>query len=89
MSDEEANAEERAVNCPKCGKQVGTTPDGESLRAGHGSALKGEGAQLHLSKGVLVEALEGHEPLEVGCVACGHSFTVSEALSAEDKSKTE
>jgi len=40
-------------------------------------------------QGVLVEALEGHEPLEVGCVACGHSFTVAEALSAEDKNKTE
>ena len=89
MSDEKPNAGERAVCCPKCGKQIGTTPDGKSLRAGHGSALKGEGAHLHLSKGVLVEALEGHEPLEVGCVACGHSFTVAEALSAEDKNKTE
>jgi hypothetical protein len=88
MSDEKPNAEERAVRCPECGKQVGTTPDGESLRAGHGSALKGEGAQLHLSKGVLVEALEGHEPLEVGCVACGHSFTVAEALTAEDEGKS-
>jgi hypothetical protein len=83
MSDETPNAEERAVCCPKCGKQVGTTPDGESLRAGHGSALKGEGAQLHLSKGVLIEALEGHEPLEVGCVACGHTFTIRQALQAE------
>jgi hypothetical protein len=83
MTDERPNAEERAVCCPKCRKQIGTTPDGESLRAGHGSALKGEGAQLHLSKGVLVEALEGHEPLEVACVACGSSFTVAEALSTE------
>jgi hypothetical protein len=81
MSD--SNAEERAVNCPKCRKQIGTTPDGESLRAGHGSALQGEGAQLHLSKGVLVEALEGHEPLEVGCTACGQTFTLGEALRAE------
>ncbi len=85
MSDQKPNAGERAVCCPECGKQIGTTPDGKSLKAGHGSALQGEGAQLHLSKGVVVEALEGHEPLEVGCVACGHSFTVAEALTSEGK----
>ena len=88
MSDERQDAGERAVRCPECGTQIGTTPDGKSLRAGRGAALKGEGAQLHLSKGVLVEALEGHEPLEVGCVACGASFTVGEALKAEGESKT-
>jgi hypothetical protein len=78
-----SKAGERTVHCPKCRKQVGTTPDGISLRAGKGSSLTNGGADAHLAEGVLVEPLEGHEPLEIGCRACGHSFTIRQALQAE------
>lgn len=80
------NAEEQAVNCPKCGAQVGTTPDGKSMRARRGSALQGKAAVAHLTEGVLVQEVEGHGPLMVGCLSCGEEFTVAEALNSQGTS---
>lgn len=78
----ESTAKEQAVNCPKCETQLGTTPDGKSIRAGRGSSLTGDAAESHIGEGVLVSPLEGDGPLKVGCVKCGASFTVGEALRA-------
>jgi ribosomal protein S27E len=75
-------ANERAVNCPKCGGQIGTTPDGKSLRAGKGSVLQGKAAVLHSTEGLIAREVEGHGAVEVGCLGCGETFAVGDALSA-------
>lgn len=74
---------ERAVHCPKCGGQVGTTHDGRHLRAGKGSTLQGKAASTQLIEGMIPEEIEGYGAVEVGCLGCGGTFTVAEAMSAE------
>lgn len=78
----ETDKEERPVYCPKCRNQVGTTPDGKSLKAGKGAVLRGNGANLHLTEGVLALEVEGAPPV-IGCQKCGRDFTVKEALQAQ------
>lgn len=75
-------SEERAVKCPKCRSQVGTTPDGKSIKAGKNTALRGAGANLYLMEGVLALEVEGESPV-IGCQQCGKEFTVKEALQGE------
>jgi hypothetical protein len=56
---------EKAVNCPNCGANMGTTPDGEHLRAGKGSILKGYAAELHMTEGLIPVEVEGHGAMDV------------------------
>lgn len=76
-------SDERIVNCPKCEAQIGTTPDGKQLRAGRGSVLQGKAAALHMTAGLIPEEVEGYGAVDVGCLGCGASFPVGEALTAE------
>lgn len=78
MSD--SSAGEREVKCPRCNLRIGTTTDGEALKAGLGAVLRGKAAELHLAAGVIPKQAEGHGMVEVGCRKCGQEFTVSEAL---------
>lgn len=78
-------SEERAVKCPRCSLRIGTTTDGESLKAGLGAVLQGKAAELHLAAGVIPTKAEGHGLVEVGCRKCGQEFTVLEALNADDE----
>lgn len=76
---------EKAVNCPNCGANMGTTPDGEHLRAGKGSILKGYAAELHMTEGLIPVEVEGRGAMDVGCLGCSASFTVADVLNAEGK----
>ena len=71
---------ERIVNCPNCGAKMGTTPDGERLRAGKGSVLKGRAAELHMTGELIPVEVEGHGAMEVGCLGCSASFTIADVL---------
>lgn len=65
----QSKANERPVRCPKCRALVGATPDGKRLRPAGQDAVG------------VIEAEK--EPLELGCVACGHWFTLKDARRAE------
>ena len=80
MSDEKPNAEAPTIHCPNCKMRIGTTSDGESLKAGLGAVLSGKAAELHTSVGVIPKQVEGHGRVELGCRKCGQEFTVLEAL---------
>lgn len=76
-------SDERIVKCPRCGARLGTTPDGQSLRAGKGLVLQGKAAALHLSAGLIPAEVEGYGAVDVGCLGCGATVYVAEALSAQ------
>lgn len=79
----EATGPERIVNCPKCGAQIGTTPNGQGLRAGKGAVLQGKAAALHMTLGVIPAEVEGYGAVDVGCLGCGATFYITEALTAQ------
>lgn len=79
----EQTAKERPVRCPHCRKQIGTTPDGKSLRAGKGALLPDETATLHLNEGVIAEPSMPDAPLYIGCADCWKAFTLKDALRAD------
>jgi hypothetical protein len=80
MSDA-IKTKEWPVCCPHCHKQIGTSPDGKSLRAGKGAVLPGNTVSLHLNEGVIAEPEEGDE-LWVGCAPCWKAFTLKQGLQA-------